>query len=72
MSEWKPKPSDIQWVEELLRILTNDGVWACPCSRSIFVFDKHAKTYTLRVGDPKDPTNRKTIKILTDLGWKKA
>jgi len=68
--EWTPAPSDIAWLEGLLRILTNDGVWACPCSASIFIFDKKAKTYDLAVGSPDDPTNKKTIKILTSTGWK--
>jgi Rieske Fe-S protein len=70
MTKWTPKPSDIAWVEELLRVLKDNGTWACPCSQSVFVFDKKAKEYTLQ-GCSEDPTNRKTIKILTDLGWKK-
>jgi Rieske Fe-S protein len=68
--EWAPSPSDIAWVEGLLRMLKNDGVWACPCSMSIFTFDKKAKKYDL-AGDPEDATNKKTVKILTHLGWKK-
>ena len=71
-TDWKPKPSDIRWMEELLRVLTDNGIWTCHCSQSVFIFDKKAKTYTLSVGDLEDPTNQKTIKILTGLGWKKA
>lgn len=67
--EWAPSPSDIAWVEGLLRMLKDDGVWACPCSRSVFTFDKVKKEYVLE-GDPQDTTNRKTIRILKDLGWK--
>lgn len=67
--EWTPSPDDIAWVEGLLRMLKDDGVWVCPCSMSIFTFDKTKKEYVLE-GDPQDTTNRKTIRILKDRGWK--
>jgi len=69
MVEWKPKPSDIEWVKELLRILKDGGTWAVPCSCGIFTFYKSKKEYTF-VGNREDPTDQKTFTILKQLGWK--
>lgn len=69
--EWTPTPSDIAWLEGWIRMLKNDGVWVCPCSESIFTFNKEKKEYKLE-GDHQDPTNRKTLRILKDLGWRET
>jgi hypothetical protein len=66
---WEPRQSDIEWVQELLRVLTDGGTWAVPCSASIFTFYHSKKEYVL-LGERDDMTNAKTIIILERLGWK--
>ena len=70
--EWTPAPSDIAWLEGILKMLMNNGVWACPCSETIFVFNKEKKEYKLLAGDHQDPANCKTFRILKDLGWRET
>ena len=64
MTEPAYSDNDIGWVQDMLRMLKNNGTWACPCSRTVFRFDKKNKTYSIVDGSPDDPTNRITTAIL--------
>jgi hypothetical protein len=61
--------SDVKWMEYLVSCITDTGVWCCPCTQSIFKFDKPRKEYEL-VGDITDPTNIISMSILEkELGY---
>ena len=63
--------SDVMWVQGVLDMLVDGGTWACPCTTSLFKFNKKRKEYEL-VGDKDDPTNIITITILEkELGYKR-
>jgi len=59
--------SDIQWVQNMIGMLKDGGVWVCPCTLTIFTFFHTQKVYKMMGED--HPVNAITMEILERLGW---
>ena len=66
---YKPQPSDLVWLTDLLETLKDGGIWAVPRSASAFEINKQKKTLTLLVGDINAPTNQRTAIVADAIGW---
>ena len=71
-TDWKPRPSDIAWQKEWIRMLTPRAEWAVPGSMSVFEIDKLSKKFKLSEGNPDDETNRRVAKVFKMLGFSEA
>ena len=61
---------DIEWIEGLLSVVTDTGCWICPCSETVFTFNKPKKEFSIKVGSDSDATNMITVAILVnELGY---
>jgi len=65
---------DQEWLEDLLSTMSDHSVWGCPCTFSVFKFNKPDKTYSIECPVDADEfiANRITIKILGKLGYKRV
>lgn len=48
---WKPRASDIQWTENLIRSIKDGGMWAIPMSSNIYRVNHTEKQLELVEGD---------------------
>lgn len=71
-TDWKPRPSDIAWQKELIRVLTPRATWTVPGSMSVFEISKLNNKFKLVVGDPEAETNRRIAKVFKMLGFSEA
>jgi len=69
MEPYKPSPSDITWLRNLIELLKEGGVWGIPRSGGVFTFYKESKEYTY-LGNREHQADTRTITILAELGWK--
>ena len=69
--DWKPRPYDIAWTENLLQTIKEGGAWGQPASCSSFVFYHSKKEYIVQdeLCTNRDMVDR-TKKVLGILGWK--
>ena len=64
---------DIEWIEQLLSVVTDDGCWMCPCSKTVFQFNKPKKEFSIKVGSDSDAVNMITVAILVnELGYSRV
>lgn len=68
-TDWTPRPSDIAWQENMVRVLKDGAVWGVPMSESVFKIDKQNKTFKLTAGDPNNETNMRIAKVFKLLGY---
>lgn len=58
--DWQPRPSDIAWTENLLRMIKDGGMWAVPMSSSIYRVNHKDRQLELVEGDALDMHSRIT------------
>jgi hypothetical protein len=50
MSEWKPRPSDIEWTRNLINKISEGGVWAIPAANNSMIKLFHSsKSYNATI-----------------------
>ena len=45
MTKWTPKPSDLAWCRNLVRIMKDGAIWGC--NNGVYRIDKKGNTLTL-------------------------
>jgi len=67
---WKPRKIDIEWVGELIRLMSN-GTWIVPASGAIYQFDHDTKTLTLsHRGNQSAENHSRNVVCFAAHGWK--
>ena len=67
---WTPRPSDIAWTENLLKMIKEGGSWAQPASGASFTFYHRQKEYTVQDRNTYNPELvARTRKVLGIMGW---
>lgn len=69
---WKPRPYDIWWTQNLIETLRDGAVWGIPRASSVWRLDKTNKVFTLIHGDPQAPDNHALRVILPMIGYTAA
>lgn len=70
-TEWEPCPTDILFMEELIRIVNERCVWVT--SFGVYQFDKENKTLKLDKvlnEDFREGLHDRNIKVLEKMGWR--
>ncbi len=65
---WTPSPSDIQWVDRLLKTLNDGGKWGSPGMGTVYTVDHTGKRLILEEG-PLDQMFYRTQLIAHKLGY---
>jgi len=68
MSTWKPQPSDIAWMRNLLAGLNNGGYWAIPVNLSIWKHDQTNRVLVCVHGEHNEMFDRITV-VCRELGY---
>jgi len=68
--KWTPRPSDIAWTENLVKMIKDGGTWAQPASGASFTFYHAQKEFTVQdhMTFNRDMVAR-TRKVLGIMGW---
>ena len=71
--DWTPRDSDVAWLQGILGMIRNKGVWAVPGTGQIYTVDHDFKVLLL-VEDPNtldsEELHEHTVIIGKILGWK--
>lgn len=69
-TDWNPSERDVIWQKNLIRQLkTHGGMWAVPCSDSLFKVNSEDKTFKLINGDEDNETNKRIAKVFNVMGY---
>lgn len=65
----QPPEHVLEWCRNLVRVLSDGGVWGIPRSQIVFRVDKQARKLILIVGDADDDDFIATKKVFKHIGW---
>ena len=70
MNTYKPKPSDLEWARNVIRMLRDGGAWAAPII-GIFMLDKARKRLVLQERSPgyQDRAFQQTVVVFGAIGY---
>lgn len=69
MTPWKPSQTDIDWVSNLVRILTDNAVWSIPGNGNVYRLSKSRKRLILIHGTPDDETHERNKIVFGSIGY---
>jgi len=69
MTKWKPSQSDKQWMEDLVRLMNNGGVWAVPANGSSWCIHKNDKRVNIMSRGADDELTERIIKAFKVIGY---
>jgi hypothetical protein len=51
VDDWEPSASDIEWAEQMIRVMKDGALWGLPTGNLVYCIDHKKKTLTLVEGD---------------------
>lgn len=58
---WKPRPSDVEWTANMIRMLNDGGSWVIPMNQSVWKIDKKRKVFVCIHGANDDMFHKITV-----------
>ena len=69
MTKWKPSQTDIAWVSNLVRVLTDNAVWGIPGNGNVYRLSKSRKRLILIKGTADDETHERNKLVFGSIGY---
>ena len=66
---WKPAQSDLDWVQSLISMVRQDGLWTLPGTLNTYRINHDKKQFIHLIGETTDQTHLRTRECLLLLGW---